>query len=263
MIELDGERFYSMADMTSAPGVKPKDVIGELDEYALFRFRGVAFFFGIPAGTDGFFSLSEYKDWKKDISPKGQDFHGRAFNSIAVDGENDRPSDGVWANYPNKIYPLLHPYLVNWGGDIIRMTSKPDFDPRDVRSRYLYEFFLEDLYFRASDAVHSFASRFLLTLPDSDERYAKPGRGKKALPPPPLIPSSAKRDADNLDPRERKTLLQIIRVLAEHGGLDLDQSFAAAGVVMRFADVHKIPAPKKVDTVARHLEAAAKIKKTL
>lgn len=262
MIELDGTRFYSMADITNAPGVTPDDAVNELEHCSVFRFQGVALFEGKAAGTDGFFTPNDYPGWPKLVITEGLSVRPPQTEPItSLEDEQDEPFFLGLADYD--LYPSLsmHPYVANFGGRIIRGGSDSGAELQTMQPREKQGIEVRSLYFPASDAVFDFAARFLVTLPEQDQRYVMPKRGQKKAAVPAAI--QADKDTSKFDPRERKTLLKIIRVLAEHANLDLGQPFAAAAVVARYASTHKVPLPTKLDTIARHLEAAAKIEKTL
>ena len=67
---------------------------------------------------------------------------------------------------------------------------------------------------------------------------------------------------ENLDPRERATLLRIIAVLAKEAELDLSKHQASAATVLQMGATHRIELPTSQNTIANKLKEANELLKS-
>jgi len=81
----------------------------------------------------------------------------------------------------------------------------------------------------------------------------------------PIVADESKPDMkiqDDVDPRERTTLLQIIAVLAAEAGLNLEKHSKAAETLLAIGAKHNKNLPKKKDTIANKLKEARDLQET-
>ena len=78
-----------------------------------------------------------------------------------------------------------------------------------------------------------------------------------------LIRLNAKsRNNVDLDPRERKSMLQIIAALSKEVKLDLDKPFKSAESILVMGAIHCVVLPNKPDTIKKFLSEASSLLKS-